>query len=164
VVSSSFQAFTKPWPALPALATTDARIDAKVSVEALACNSSSVSSELNMPSTNVPVALPTSLAVGTTSVMSVLPNVATSANSPTEASVSSKGRLTLCLMMVLTFVPIDLLMVYFLFQWVPLFRNGGGYPAYKRCYAYILDLYQFFKISYRILLYAGYSVLVESPG
>ena len=63
MVSSSPQAFTKPWPALPALATTEARIDAKVSVEALAFNSSSVKSELNTPSTNVPVVIP----VGTTS-------------------------------------------------------------------------------------------------
>jgi len=37
--------------------------------------------------------------------------VATSANSPTEASVSSKGRLTLCLTMVLRLVLIDLVMV-----------------------------------------------------
>jgi hypothetical protein len=80
---------------LPAPAIIDVRIDAKVSVEALALSCSSVSSELNTPSTNVPVALPTSLAVGMTSVMNALPSVDASASSSTEAAVSSKGRLVL---------------------------------------------------------------------
>ena len=80
---------------MPAPAIIDVRIDAKVSVEALVLSYSSVNSELNTPSTNVPVALPTSLAVGTTSVMNVLPGVDASASSSTEAAVSSKGRLVL---------------------------------------------------------------------
>jgi hypothetical protein len=83
--ASSSQAFTKPWPALPAPATMDTRIDAQVNVEALALSCSSVNSELNKPSTNIPLALPTSLAVGTTSVMNALPSVDASASSSTEA-------------------------------------------------------------------------------
>ena len=76
---------------MPAPAIIDVRIDAKVSVEALVLSYSSVNSELNTPSTNVPVALPTSLAV----VMNELLGVAASASSSIEAAVSSKGRLVL---------------------------------------------------------------------
>jgi hypothetical protein len=71
------------------------------------------------------VALPTSLVVGTTSVMNVLPSVATSARSSTEAAVSSKGRLVLCFMMVFRLVVIDLLMVHFLLKWVPYSKVEG---------------------------------------
>jgi hypothetical protein len=80
---------------LPAPAIIDVRIDAKVSVEALVLSYSSVNSELNTPRTNVPVALPTSLAVGMTSVMNELLGVAASASRSREAAVSSKGRLAL---------------------------------------------------------------------
>jgi hypothetical protein len=73
VASSSFQTVTNLCPALPAPATMDVRIDAQVSVEALALSCSSANSELSTPSTNVPAALPTSFVVGTTSAMNALP-------------------------------------------------------------------------------------------
>jgi hypothetical protein len=76
----------------------------------------------------MPVALRTSFAVGITSLMHELPSVASSAISSTEAAVSYRGRLVLCLTIVFKLVVIDLLMVHFLLKWVP-YSEVEGVPC-----------------------------------